>query len=249
VIDLTGRSAIITGGSRGLGAAIAKRLAGLGADVAITYAARGEEAMAVIDSVRAMGRRGLAIEVDVASFAAAEESVRRAVGELGGLHILVCNAGVTRDGVIWKMSEAQWDEVIDVNLKGCFNYARAAAPAFRAQAYGKIVNVASINGIRGKLGQSSYAASKGGVIALTKSLARELGDKNINVNAVAPGLIDTDLVARMDAEAKRRSLEEILLGRVGQPEDVANAVAFLCSEAARHITGQVLNVDGGQLVA
>jgi 3-oxoacyl-[acyl-carrier protein] reductase len=196
-----------------------------------------------------MGVKGLAVKADVASFKDAEAMVQTAREAFGGLHILVCNAGINWDGVIWKMTEEQWDKVIEVNLKGYFNYARAAVPIFREQAYGKIVNVTSINGIRGKFGQSNYAASKGGIIAFTKTLARELGNKNINVNAIAPGLIETEMVAKMDEEAKKKSISEILLGRLGQPEEIANVVAFFCSEASRHVTGQVLNVDGGQLVA
>jgi 3-oxoacyl-[acyl-carrier protein] reductase len=175
--------------------------------------------------------------------------VKQVREKFGGLHILVCNAGINWDGVIWKMTEEQWDQVLAVNLKGYFNYARAAVPFFRDQSYGKIVNVTSINGIRGKFGQSNYAASKGGIIAFTRSLARELGNKNINVNAVAPGLIETDMVAGMDEEARKKSLAEIIMGRLGQPDDIANVVAFFASDLARHVTGQVLNVDGGQLMA
>jgi 3-oxoacyl-[acyl-carrier protein] reductase len=249
MIDLKGKSAIVTGGSLGIGTAIAKKLAHLGANVAINYRKHDDEAKAVVADMEKLGVKGLAVKADVASFKDAEAMVKRAVEAFGGLHILVCNAGINWDGVIWKMTEEQWDKVIEVNLKGYFNYARAAVPIFREQAYGKIVNVTSINGIRGKFGQANYAASKGGIIAFTKTLARELGNKNINVNAVAPGLIETEMVAKMDEEAKKRSLSEILMGRLGQPDEIANVVAFFCSDASRHVTGQVLNVDGGQLVA
>jgi 3-oxoacyl-[acyl-carrier protein] reductase len=249
MIDLKGKSAIVTGGSLGIGTAIARKLASLGANVAINYRKHDDEAKAVVAEMQAMGVKGLAVKADVGSFADADAMVKTTVEAFGGLHILVCNAGINWDGVIWKMTEEQWDKVIEVNLKGYFNYARAAVPIFREQAYGKIVNVTSINGIRGKFGQSNYAASKGGIIAFTKTLARELGSKNINVNAIAPGLIETDMVSKMDEEAKKKSLTEILMGRLGQPEEVADVVAFFCSEASRHVTGQVLNVDGGQLVA
>lgn len=249
MIELKGKSAIVTGGSLGIGAAIARKLAGLGANVAINYRKHDTEAKAVVAACEQAGAKGLAVKADVASFKDAEAMVKETQAAFGGLHILVCNAGINWDGVIWKMTEEQWDKVIEVNLKGYFNYARAAVPVFRDQAYGKIINVTSINGLRGKFGQSNYTASKGGIIAFTRTLARELGNKNINVNAVAPGLIETDMVAQMDEEARKRSLSEIVMGRLGQPDDIANVVAFFASDLSRHITGQVLNVDGGQLMA
>ena len=247
-MDFTGKTAIVTGGSLGIGTAIAKKLASLGANVAINYRKHDTEANHLVAEIKEMGTGGLAVQADVSSFADAQNMVNQVVETFGGVHILVCNAGINWDGVIWKMTEEQWDRVIEVNLKGYFNYARAAAPLFREQSYGKIVNVTSINGLRGKFGQSNYAASKGGIVALTKSLARDLGRKNVNVNAVAPGLIETEMVAKMDEKAKQVSLNEIVLGRLGQPEEVANVVAFLASDLARHITGQVINVDGGQLM-
>ncbi|MCP4602276.1 MAG: SDR family oxidoreductase [Proteobacteria bacterium] len=247
-MDLRGKSAVITGGRQGIGAATAKKLAELGANVAIIDLERDEKVKDVVTEIESKGVKGIALQADVASFSEAEKAVERIVKTFGSLHILVCNAGINRDGVVWKMKEEQWDEVIQVNLKGCFNYARTAAPIFREQKYGKIVNVASINGLRGRFGQCNYAASKGGIIALTKTLARELGNKNINVNAVAPGIIETDMVAAMNPEALERSRKEIVLGRFGRPEDVADVVAFLVSDLSRHITGQILNVDGGQLI-
>jgi 3-oxoacyl-[acyl-carrier protein] reductase len=247
-MDLSGKSAIVTGGSMGIGTAIAKKLASCGANVAINYRKHDTEAKAVVAQCQSMGVQSLAVQANVANHADAQNMLKQVVETFGGIHILVCNAGINWDGVIWKMTEEQWDQVIDVNLKGYFNYARAVAPFFREQQYGKIVNVTSINGLRGKFGQSNYAASKGGIVALSKSLARDLGRKNINVNAVAPGLIETEMVAQMDEKAKQISLNEIVLNRLGQPEEVANVIAFLSSDLSRHITGQVINVDGGQLM-
>lgn len=243
---LRDKVAIVTGGSRGIGQSIALDLACNGAHVAINYRVSADEAEKTVRRIREMGRNGLAVQADVASFADAQSMVQKVVDELGGLDILVNNAGVNRDGVIWKMSEEQWDEVIAVDLKGTFNYIRAAAPIFKEQGSGKIVNVTSINGLRGKFGQSNYTAAKGGVIALTKTVARELGRYNVNVNAIAPGLIETDMVKQAPEQVREMALAEIVLGRLGTPEEVAWVITFLCSERARHITGEILTVDGGQ---
>jgi 3-oxoacyl-[acyl-carrier protein] reductase len=167
---------------------------------------------------------------------------------LGRLDILVCNAGITRDAVVWKMPEEAWDEVLDVNLKGCVAFCRAAAPTFRSQAHGRIVTLASINGLRGKVGQANYAASKAGVVALTKTLARELGPSGVTVNCVAPGLVATEMAAALPAEVTEQARKETALGRIAQPADVAQVVVFLCSEPARHVTGEVIKVDGGQYI-
>jgi len=244
--ELSGKVAIVTGGSRGIGASIALDLACNGAHVAINYRKSAEEAHGIIRQIRALGCRGLAVQADVASFADAQRMVDAVVAELGGLDILVNNAGVNWDGVIWKMSEEQWDQVIAVDLKGTFNYIRAAAPIFKEQNFGKIVNVTSINGLRGKFGQSNYTAAKGGVISLTKTVARELGRFNVNVNAIAPGLIETDMVKEAPEKVREMALAEIVLCRLGKPEEVAWVVTFLCSEKSRHITGEVITIDGGQ---
>lgn len=248
VLTLTDKVAIVTGGTRGIGRAIALDLARNGAHVAINYRRSVDEASEFVRQVEAMGRRGLAIQADVASFSDAQGMVDTVQRELGGLHILVNNAGLNRDSVIWKMSEEQWDKVIEVDLKGTFNYIRAAAPVFKEQGSGKIVNVTSINGLRGKFGQSNYTAAKGGVIALTKTVARELGRYSVNVNAIAPGLIETDMVKQAPEKVRQLALAEIVLGRLGTPEEVSWVVTFLCSERARHITGEIITVDGGQYI-
>jgi 3-oxoacyl-[acyl-carrier protein] reductase len=247
-LGLEGKRAIVTGGSLGIGTAIALTLAREGCDVAINYRRHDTEAKEVVAKIEAMGRKGLAIQADVASHADAQKMVQQVVEELGGLDILVCNAGINWDGVIWKMSEEQWDAVINVNLKGYFNYNKAAALVFMEQKGGKIVNVSSINGMRGKFAQTNYAASKGGEISLSKSLARELGKFNVNVNVVAPGLVMTDMARNMPPEALNISMGETVLGRIADAEDCADLVAFLCSDRARHITGEVIKVDGGQYI-
>jgi len=245
---LEGKRAIVTGGSLGIGRAISLDLAANGAEVAFTYRRHGEEAQQVAEEIQGMGRGALVLQADVASFEDAQRVVDKVVEEFGGLDILVNNAGMNWDGVIWKMTEEQWDRVIEVNLKGFFNYVRAVAPILKEQGWGKIVNITSINGLRGKFGQTNYSASKAGIIGLTKAVAREMGRYSVNVNAVAPGLIETEMVKEAPESVKELALSEIVLGRLGQPEEVAWVVTFLCSDKARHITGQVIQVDGGQYI-
>jgi 3-oxoacyl-[acyl-carrier protein] reductase len=225
-LGLEGKGAIVTGGSLGIGSSVALDLAREGANVAVNYRRHDTEANQVVAEIEKMGRKGL----------------------VGRLDIMVCNAGITWDGVIWKMSEKQWDQVITVNLKGYFNYNKAAALVFKDQKYGKIVNLSSINGMRGKFAQSNYAASKGGEIAMSKSLAKELGKFNVNVNVVAPGLVMTDMMENLAPEFQATALAETTLGRFATPEDVAHLVSFLCSDRARHITGEVIKIDGGQYI-
>jgi 3-oxoacyl-[acyl-carrier protein] reductase len=247
-MNLDGKSAIVTGGSLGIGSSIALKLADYGANVAINYRKHKEEAEAVIDKVKSVGRKGLVVQADISNFEDAGKMVEDVTKEFEKLDILVNNAGVNWDGVIWKMSEEQWDNVIDINLKGYFNYIRAVSPLFREQKSGKIVNVTSINGLRGKFGQANYSASKAGIIGLTKTVARELGKYGINVNAIAPGLIETDMMKNATEEVRKMAIDEIVLKRIGQPEEVAEVVAFMCSDMARHITGEVIKVDGGQYI-
>jgi len=247
-LGLEGKVAIVTGGSLGIGQAVALDLAREGVNVAVNYRRHDKEAKAVVGEIDKMGRQGLAVQADVSSYADAENMVQNVVDKFGRLDILVCNAGITWDGVIWKMTEEQWDQVITVNLKGYFNYNKAAAKVFKDQKSGKIVNVSSINGIRGKFAQSNYAASKGGEIAMSKSLAKELGKFNVNVNVVAPGMVLTDMMQAIPPEFQQTALDETVVGRFATPEDVAHLITFLCSDMSRHVTGEVIKIDGGQYI-
>jgi 3-oxoacyl-[acyl-carrier protein] reductase len=247
-LGLEGKSAIVTGGSLGIGTAIAIALAREGCNVAINYRRHDAEAKEVVRQVEEMGRRGLAVKADVSSYDDAQNMVQTVIKEFGGLDIMVCNAGINWDGVIWKMTEEQWDTVINVNLKGYFNYNKAAAMVFKEQKHGKIVNISSINGLRGKFAQTNYSASKGGEIAMSKALARELGKFNVNVNVVAPGMVMTDMAKSIPPEFLNKAVDETVLGRIASPEDCADVVAFFCSDKSRHITGEVIKIDGGQYI-
>ena len=247
-LGLEGKSAIVTGGSLGIGTAVALGLAKEGCNVAINYRRHDAEAKQVIHEIEKMGKKGLAIKADVASYNDAQNMVDTVAKEFGRLDVMVCNAGINWDGVIWKMSEEQWDTVINVNLKGYFNYNKAAAGIFMNQKSGKIVNISSINGLRGKFGQVNYSASKGGEIAMSKSLARELGKFNVNVNVVAPGMVMTEMARKIHPEFLNKAVDETVLGRIASPEECADIVIFLCSDRSRHITGEVVQVDGGQYI-
>lgn len=247
-MDLKGKVALVTGGSMGIGTAISLDLAKNGADVALTYRKHGEEAKAIAEEINAMGRKGQDYQIDVADFDAVQKLVDNIKEEFGGIDILVNNAGMNWDGVIWKMTEEQWDAVINVDLKGTFNFIRAVAPFFREQKSGKIINITSINGIRGKFGQTNYSAAKAGAIGLTKTVARELGKYNVNVNSIAPGMILTDMFKKLPDEFKQKAADETVVNRLGEPEDIAYLVTFLASERSKHITGEVIKVDGGQYI-
>jgi 3-oxoacyl-[acyl-carrier protein] reductase len=247
-MHLEGKNAIVTGGSIGIGTSIALAVAKAGANVALNYRKHADEANAVVAEIEKMGRKGLAIQADVSSFDAAREMVKKVVEEFGSIDILVCNAGINRDATVWNMTEEQWDQVLDINLKGYFNYIHAVAPYFREQKHGRIINITSINGLRGKFGQSNYSASKAGIIGLTKAVARELGRSQVTVNAVAPGMIMTEMAKQLDQKWIDIARNETVMDKLGDPEDVAQLCVFLASDVAGHITGQVISVDGGQYI-
>ncbi len=245
--SLNGQIAVVTGAGRGIGRAIALKFAAEGADVVcVSRTAENSEKVAV--EVRALGRRAWAVAVDVADNAAVTAAAATILADAGKVDILVNNAGVTRDGLLMRMSEADWDVVINTNLKGAFNFTKAFTRSFLKQRSGRIINVASVIGLIGNAGQANYAASKAGLIGFTKSVAKELASRGITANVLAPGFIETDMTAVLKDELRAEVLKQIPLGVLGQPEDIANAVAFLASPAARHITGQVLAVDGGMVM-
>lgn len=244
-MTLKGKKAIVTGGTRGIGKAIVLELAEKGCDILFTYHSSEQAAKELEQEVCSKGAKCFGIKADASLFAEAEKAVQFAVANLGGLDILVNNAGVTKDGLLIRMSEKDFDDVIAANLKSVFNYTRAAVKPMMNQRYGKIVNITSVVGIIGNPGQANYVAAKAGVIGITKSNAREFASRNINVNAVAPGFIASDMTAKLNDKQKEAILAGLAIKREGKPEDVAKAVAFLCSEDSDYITGQVLSVDGG----
>ena len=239
---LTGTVALITGGSRGIGAACARKLAALGADIAVVYAGNAEKANEVCAACEALGVRARAYQCDVADFDAVKQTVAAVKAELGSVDILVNSAGITRDGLVAAMCEADFDAVIDTNLKGTFNMIRHCARLFLRTGHGRIVNISSVAGVVGNAGQANYSASKAGVIGLTKSVARELAPKGITCNAVAPGFVATDMTAALPL-TDEQIRAAVPLGRMAKPEEIADAVAFLLQ--SDYITGQVLCVDGG----
>ena len=238
----------MTGASRGIGRAIAIRLASEGATVIINYNGSKEKAEEVKKEIEAAGGQAAVYQCNVADYDQCEAFIQKVVKDYGRLDILVNNAGVTRDGLLMKMTETDFDQVIETNLKGTFHTIRFAARQMLRQKSGRIVNLSSVVGVAGNAGQANYAASKAGVIGLTKSAAKELASRGITVNAVAPGFIDTDMTSVLSDKVKEGAAAQIPLGTFGQPEDVAAAVAFLASEEGRYITGQVLHVDGGMVM-
>jgi len=245
------RRAIVTGGTRGIGRAIVKELASrsccgvLFSDVAFVYNSCDECADELMSEIDYPGTKIFAFKADATSLEQAQATVNAAIEKLGGVDILVNNAGITRDNLLLRMSEKDFDDVINANLKSVFNYTKAVIKPMIAQRYGRIINIASVVALIGNPGQSNYVASKAGVIGFTKSMARELASRGITVNAVAPGFIQTDMTEKLTEEQKQKLIQNIPIGRMGTPKDIAKVVAFLCSNDADYITGQVISVDGG----
>ena len=245
---LKGKCAIITGASRGLGKAIALKLASLGVNIVLNYRSSEKEAIDVENEIKEMGVEVLSVKGDISKLQEVENLVAVAKERFGNIDIMVNNAGITKDTLILRMKEEDFDSVIDVNLKGVFNCLKSITPIMVKQKHGKIISISSVVGIAGNAGQVNYAASKAGIIGMTKSLAKEVGSRGITVNAVAPGFIETDMTDALGDKFKEEAKKSIPLKKLGKPEDVANVVAFLASESSDYVTGQVIQVDGGMLM-
>lgn len=244
-MNLAGKFALVTGASRGIGKACALKLAELGADVAVNYSSSKEKAEEVVSQIRKMGRQAVAIKADISIQEEAEALVEDTIKYLGGLDILVNNAGVARDSLLIRMKEEDWTKVLETNLSSVFFTTKSASKYMMKKRQGRIINMSSVVGVSGNAGQANYAASKAGVIGFSKSIAKELAPRNILVNVIAPGFIETDMTDALTEQQKEDILSVVPLKQYGKPEDVANAVAFLASEESRYLTGQVINVDGG----
>jgi 3-oxoacyl-[acyl-carrier protein] reductase len=247
-MSMEGKIAIVTGGARGIGRAISEVLSQRGAEVVIADLLLEQAETTAQELTSSSGKRTLAVAVDVANHASAKEMVERALAEFGRVDILVNNAGITRDTLLMRMDEADWDAVLNINLKGAFNCSKAVLRPMMKQRYGRIVNISSVSGLAGQAGQTNYSSSKAGLIGFTKALAREVASRQITVNAVAPGFVPTALTVDLPEELKESMLKITPLGRMGKPEEIAYAVAFFASDEAAYITGQVLSVDGGMMM-
>lgn len=245
---LDGKAALVTGASRGIGAEIAKQLAKEGARVAVNYSGSQSKAEEVVNEIIAAGGQAFAIQASVSDAENVTEMVKKTIEQFGSVDILVNNAGITRDNLLMRMKESEWDDVIDTNLKGVFLCTKAVTRQMMKQRAGKIINIASIVGVSGNAGQANYVAAKAGVIGLTKTTAKELASRHINVNAIAPGFITTEMTDELSEDVKNQMLTQIPLSKLGNPQDVAKAVVFLASEDASYITGQTLHVDGGMVM-
>jgi 3-oxoacyl-[acyl-carrier protein] reductase len=244
-VKLEGKVALVTGASRGIGREIALEFAREGADVAVNYAGSEEKAREVAEEIKAMGREAFLVQCDVSNSQAVQDMIKSVVDHFGGIDILVNNAGITRDNLILRMKEEEWDAVINTNLKGVFLCTKAAARAMMKKRSGRIINISSIVGITGNLGQANYVAAKSGVIGLTKTTAKEFASRGITVNAIAPGFISTDMTEDLPEEAKEAMLKQIPLARMGEPKEIARVALFLASPDSSYMTGQILRVDGG----
>ncbi|GIO30043.1 MULTISPECIES: 3-oxoacyl-[acyl-carrier-protein] reductase [Paenibacillus] len=242
---LQGQAALVTGASRGIGRSIALALAEAGANVAVNYSGSEAAAQAVVEEIKRLGVEAFAIQANVGQSDQAETLIKEVTNVFGRIDILVNNAGITRDNLIMRMKEEEFDQVIETNLKGVFNCLKSASRPMMKQRYGRIINISSVVGVLGNAGQANYVAAKAGVIGLTKSSARELASRGITVNCVAPGFIDTDMTRELSDELRDKMIQDIPLARLGQPEEIAKVVVFLASEGASYMTGQTLHVDGG----
>jgi 3-oxoacyl-[acyl-carrier protein] reductase len=245
---LQGKVAVVTGASRGIGRAVAIELGKLGAKVVVNYSGSEAKALEVVDEIKGLGTDAIAVQANVAESESVQAMVKEAISTFGSVDILVNNAGITRDNLLMRMKEDEWDDVINTNLKGVFLCTKAVTRQMMKQRAGRIINISSVVGVSGNAGQANYVAAKSGVIGLTKTTAKELASRNITVNAVAPGFIATDMTDKLNEEVQAEMLKQIPLASFGQPEDVANAVAFLASDASRYITGQTIHVDGGMVM-
>ena len=245
---LTGKTAVVTGGSRGIGRAICIELAKQGANIVVNFSGSEAKAKAVVEEIEALGPKAIAVQADVADSTSVDGLMKQALEEFGSIDILVNNAGITRDNLLMRMKEQEWDDVIDTNLKGVFLCTKAVTRQMMKQRAGRIINISSIVGVAGNPGQANYVAAKAGVIGLTKTTAQELASRNILVNAIAPGFITTEMTDALPEALKESMLKQIPLAKLGQPEDIAKAVAFFASDSASYITGQTLHIDGGMVM-